>query len=163
MVAASPWLGSELPSLRLGAIREILHLNHHKWNNQPNLFWVHDPMPSDFVIVGQSRLSPDDLAASSDSFGGWQGIPIQALLQWRWDNDRGEPLTKSWTGEIKWILLRHESHADVYRVESAFIPKGGASVKEVHMLSFDGEKAAVIVVNDHWVISIEPDEPPDRD
>ncbi len=45
-------------------------------------------MPEDFIIVGQMELSPDDLAATSDFSTGWQSVPIQAQLQWRWDHDR---------------------------------------------------------------------------
>ena len=88
LIAASPWLGDELPSLDLPALKETLVLNHHSWKNRREIIWVHDVMPSDFIIVGEIELSPDDLAASSDSFTGWQGVPIQALLQWRWDHDR---------------------------------------------------------------------------
>lgn len=88
LIAASPWLGAEVPPLTLGEIRETLHLNHHKWKNEPEVFWVHDPMPGDFHIIGQIELSPEDLAASSDTYGGWHSVPLQALLQWRWDHDR---------------------------------------------------------------------------
>ncbi|MBL8820203.1 MAG: hypothetical protein JNL58_29540 [Planctomyces sp.] len=105
LVAASPWLGKKLPSLKLRAIRETLYLNHHKWKNRPEVFWVHEPMPGDFIIVGQMELSPDDLAATSDSFAGWQSVPIQALLQWRWDRDRE-------------ALLRDEDHRAADLAES---------------------------------------------
>lgn len=88
LIAASPWLGEELPPLKLPVLRETLHLSHHKWKNDPRVFWVHDPMPRDFIIVGQIEPSPNDLAASSDTFAGWQSVPIHALLQWRWDHDR---------------------------------------------------------------------------
>lgn len=99
LIAASPWLGKELPSLNLKKIQEILHLNHHKWKNKQEVFWVHDPMPSGFIILGQSDLSPRDLSISSDILSGWQSVPIQALLQWRWDHDREA------------LLLDEERHA----------------------------------------------------
>lgn len=88
LIAASPWLGNELPSLKSSAIRETLFLNHHSWRNVAEVFWVHDPMPDFFVVVGELELSSKDKKASSDTLAGWQSVPIQALLQWRWDHDR---------------------------------------------------------------------------
>lgn len=88
LIAATPWLGNELPPLDLPALRQTLILNHHKWKDERELFWVDDLMPPDFLIVGQIELSPDDLAASSYHSTGWQSVPIQALKQWRWDHDR---------------------------------------------------------------------------
>lgn len=88
LIAISPWLGKELPALNLPALRETLHLNHHKWKNDPQMVWVHDLMPDDFIIIGQIELSPEDLAATSYTSSGWQGVPYHALTQWRWDHDR---------------------------------------------------------------------------
>lgn len=88
LVAGTPWLGDELPSLDLPELRKTLIRSHHNWKNDPEVFWVHDPMPPDFIIVGPIELSPNDLAATSYVFTGWQSVPIQALTQWRWDHDR---------------------------------------------------------------------------
>ena len=88
LVAATPWLGTEPPPLHLPALRETLVLNHHSHKNRPEIFWAQEVMPPDFQIVGEIELSADDLAATSDIFGGWQGVTIHALKQWRWDHDR---------------------------------------------------------------------------
>lgn len=88
LIAASPWLGMKLPTQELPALRETLILRHHKWKGDPTVFWVHDLMPPDFIIVVQIELSPEDLAASSYTFTGWQSVPHHAQTQWRWDHDR---------------------------------------------------------------------------
>jgi hypothetical protein len=88
LIAATPWLGNDLPTLDVPALRETLILNHHSWKRKREIIWVHDLMPPEFVVVGRIDLSPDDLVASSSSFTGWQSVPIQALMQWRWDHDR---------------------------------------------------------------------------
>ncbi len=111
MIAASPWLGDKLPSLKLAALRETLHLNHHSWKNDPQVFWVHDLMPENFITVGQLELSPGDLTASSETFAGWQSVPMQALLQWRWDNDREALLRDEATKAAELAELRREQAA----------------------------------------------------
>lgn len=88
LIAGCSWLGNEMPRLDLPALRETLILSHHKWRNSPNLFWASDLMPPDFTIVGLIELSPSDLSVSSDSYTGWQSVPLHALTQWRWDYDR---------------------------------------------------------------------------
>jgi hypothetical protein len=88
LVAGTPWLGDELPSLNFPELRNTLVRSHHKWKNNPERFWVQEPMPPDFIIIGEIELLPEDLAATSDTFAGWQSIPLQALTQWRWDHDR---------------------------------------------------------------------------
>lgn len=88
LIAASPWLGSALPALDEPELRATLILSHHAWQDRPEVVWVHDPMPDDFILVGRIDLAADDLAAASDSFSGWQSVPLQALTQWRWDHDR---------------------------------------------------------------------------
>lgn len=62
-------------------------------------------MPGDFSVVGHLELSADDVATSSDTFGGWPSVPLQALLQWRWDHDRE-------------ALLRDEARRDAELAES---------------------------------------------
>ena len=64
------------------------------------------------------------------------------------------------TGSIKWRYLRKESNSDVYKVEWEYKPKGGSPTHKVDELSFDGVSPAKLVVNEQWVISIEPDQPP---
>jgi beta-lactamase regulating signal transducer with metallopeptidase domain len=71
----------------------------------------------------------------------------------------GDPSKTSWKGNLSWSLLRNEGNADVYAFELEFIPEGGAPVRQVGKLSFDGESPALVVVNDQWAISIEPEQP----
>jgi hypothetical protein len=121
LIAASPWLGNELPPLDLPVLRETLVLNHHKWKNQPEMFWVHDIMPPGFMIVGQFPLSSDDLMAYSHTFGGWHIVPLQALLQWRWDHDReallrDEALQAAQDAETQ--RQRAAAHAELMRTQT---------------------------------------------
>lgn len=88
LIVASPWLGDAPPPLDLPELRQTLILNHHRWTNHPERLWVFDTMPDDFRILGQIDLDPEAAAETSDTFGGWHSVPIQALKQWRWDHDR---------------------------------------------------------------------------
>lgn len=81
LIAATPWLGNEMPRLDSRVLRDTLVLSHHSWRDHPERFWVWEPMPKEFQVLGQIELSPEDVAASSNSFGGWHGVPIQAQLQ----------------------------------------------------------------------------------
>jgi hypothetical protein len=67
-----------------------------------------------------------------------------------------------WTADIKWSFLRREESADVYRVEWDFKATGGSSSSNVTELSFDGAAPAKLTVNEHLVISIEPEKPSDK-
>ena len=71
----------------------------------------------------------------------------------------GDPSKTSWKGNIRWSLLLNEGNADIYAFELEFIPEGGAPVRQIGKLSFDGESPSVVVVNDQWAISIEPEQP----
>lgn len=88
LIAATPWLSHELPALESPVLRETLMLNHHSWDNHKEQFWVSELMPSHFRVLGRIELTAEDLTASSNSYGGWNSVPHQALLQWRWDHDR---------------------------------------------------------------------------
>jgi hypothetical protein len=93
-----------------------------------------------------------------DSYGSGTGNSqrLQAAGEMVVGFSYGDPLKRSWKGKIKWALLRQEGDADVYKVQSEFISENGATVRKSQSLSYDGESAAVIVVNDQWAISIEP-------
>jgi len=88
LVVGSSWIGNVPPVLDHAELRSTLVLTHHSWKGQRNLFWTHLRMPAEFQIIGQISLSDADLAVSSETFGGWQSVPLQTLLQWRWDHDR---------------------------------------------------------------------------
>ena len=74
--------------------------------------------------------------------------------------DYGDSSKTDWKGSIKWSFLRHEGNSDVYQVEWGYKPEGGSPTRKVEDLSFDGVIPAKLVVNEQWVISIEPDRPP---
>jgi len=88
LIAVSDWISETAPSLADPAIRRILLLNHHSWKAKPATIWVHEPPPTNFVMLGCIEIFQEDLDLQCNSFGGWEGTARQALLQWRWDNDR---------------------------------------------------------------------------
>ena len=74
--------------------------------------------------------------------------------------DYGDSSKTDWKGSIKWSFLRREGNSDVYKVEWEHKPKGGSATRKVEGLSFDGVIPAKLVVNEQWLISIEPHQPP---
>lgn len=88
LIAASSWLGNEIPATNLPVIFDTLIKTHHSWKRHPEILWVNHPMPDQFRIIGQVTLSHEDLNAVSNTFGGWESIPLQVLTQWRWDHER---------------------------------------------------------------------------
>jgi hypothetical protein len=88
LIAVSDWISESAPSLTDPAIRRILILNHHSWKAKPATIWVHEPPPTTFTILGHIEVLEEDSGLQCNSYGGWEGTARQALLQWRWDNDR---------------------------------------------------------------------------
>ena len=88
IVVASSWIGDSPPELTSDAVRDTLHLTHHSWNGKPQRTWVSEPPPDSFVVLGKVELSDEEQLANSNSFSGWQTLPLQVLTQWRWENDR---------------------------------------------------------------------------
>jgi hypothetical protein len=88
LVSACRWLGMAIPDIDSPELRENLVLTHHSWQGRREIFWTHTPLPANFQIVGQIDLTEEDLASCSNVFTDWRSVPLQALLQWRWDNDR---------------------------------------------------------------------------
>jgi hypothetical protein len=70
--------------------------------------------------------------------------------------DYGDSSKMDWKGSIRWQFLRRDDKADVFQVEWDYEPKAGTSTRKVEELSFDGVTPAKLVVNEQWVISIEP-------
>jgi len=94
LIATSPWIGRELPNPEDPLIRQTLILNHHNWKNTPECVWVWDLIPEEYVVIGQIALTDEDHAVSSKAYGGWENVPIQVFLQWRWDYDRAAVLAE---------------------------------------------------------------------
>ena len=88
LVACSAWIGDTVPDVSDVSLRPILHLTHHLWNNDPELMWVSDPPPDNFMSIGSIEPTQEEKSMICQSFGGWAAITLQPLAQWRWDNDR---------------------------------------------------------------------------
>lgn len=71
--------------------------------------------------------------------------------------DYGDAAKVDWKGSVKWRLLRREGQSDLYQVEWSYKPKDAEPTGKTEELSFDGVMPAKLVVNEQWVISIEPD------
>lgn len=131
------------------------------------------PLPPDTLIIDErfknAATSETPVARYSgsivshvDSYGSGTGGSqhLATLGQMNAGFDYGDSSKTDWKGSIKWRYLRKESNSDVYKVEWAYKPKGGSPTHKVDELSFDGVSPAKLVVNEQWVISIEPDQPP---
>jgi hypothetical protein len=88
LVAGSAWIGDRVPDVRHPMLRPILHLTHHAWKNRPQMLWVSDPPPEDFIPLGAIEPSPEEQSQECYASGGWESCRIQSLAQWRWDHDR---------------------------------------------------------------------------
>ncbi len=88
LVACSRWIGENVPRDDDPALRPILHLNHHSWDNRPNTLWVSDEPPQELIPIGKIEPTAEEQAISCMSFGSWSSLTLQPLAQWRWDNER---------------------------------------------------------------------------
>jgi hypothetical protein len=97
-----------------------------------------------------------------DSYGSGTGgsQELANLGQMAAGFDYGDSSKTDWKGSIQWSFLRSEGNSDVYQIKWEFKPQGGSPTRKVEELSFDGVIPAKLVVNEQWVISIEPDQPP---
>jgi hypothetical protein len=94
LVAASSWVGDELPDPANPALRKILKLTHHSWKNQLEILWVSDLLPQDFQPIGIIPPSKAETKQECHSYGGWESLRLQPLLQWRWDHEREKVLAE---------------------------------------------------------------------
>lgn len=131
------------------------------------------PLPADTPIIDErfknAATSETPVARHSgsivshvDSYGSGTGGSqhLAVLGQMSAGFDYGDSSKTDWKGSIKWSFLRREGNCDVYKVEWEHKPKGGSATRKVEDLSFDGVIPAKLVVNEQWVISIEPEQPP---
>jgi hypothetical protein len=88
LVAASSWIGQDVPDMKEPRLREILVLTHHSWENSPVVHWVDDRVPDSFKGLGTIEPSRDEEELECSSCSGWESFPLQVYLQWRWDNER---------------------------------------------------------------------------
>ncbi len=92
LVACSAWIGDAVPDAQDPALRPILRLTHHSWDNRPEVLWVSDPPPDNFIPIGTIESNPEEKTMECLTFGGWGSAQIQPLAQWRWDNERDSVL-----------------------------------------------------------------------
>ena len=99
-----------------------------------------------------------------DSYGSATGTRSQlsSTGQMRTGFDYSDTSKTDWTADIKWSFLRREGSADVYRVEWNFKAIGVSSLSDVAELSFNGVTSVKLTVNEHLIISIEPEEPSNK-
>jgi hypothetical protein len=88
LIAAAAWIGEAVPDADDPALRPILHLTHHAWDGRPELTWVSDPVPGEFIPIGTIEPTAEDKDIECLSYGGWASARIQPLAQWRWDHER---------------------------------------------------------------------------
>ncbi len=88
LIAGSAWIGAKVPKPNVAALRTILRLNHHAWKNVANTVWVDEEPPADLIPIGVIEPTAADKRIRCHTFGGWQAITFQPLLQWRWDHER---------------------------------------------------------------------------
>ena len=94
LVASSAWIGDAVPNSQDPDLRPVLTLTHHSWDNKPEILWISDPPPDDFIPIGTIEPTSTEKAMECLSFGGWGAVQIQPLAQWRWDNDRDSVLAE---------------------------------------------------------------------
>ena len=107
-VEPSAWIGSSPTRPSDSQIRIPLKLMHHSWSKQRFAQWVFTPPPASFVYVGGIPVFPEDDQFCEESYGSWEFLPRQILVQWRWDNDRES-------------LLREESERKEKRAKDAIL------------------------------------------
>jgi hypothetical protein len=111
LVVPSSWVGPNIQRPSDDDIRKQLVLNHHSWKNEPQAIWITEPPPADFIFAGSLQLTPEDEAKDSVTYGGWNTLCLQPLLQWRWDNDR-ENLLLEESAEREKVALRSRQFAE---------------------------------------------------
>ena len=94
LVAVSDWIASDPPALNDPAVRRMLFLTHHSWSGKPVMLWISDPPPQEFRNLGCIKVLPKDTKADCGSYSGWDSLPLQLLLQWRWDHEREKVLAE---------------------------------------------------------------------
>lgn len=130
---------------------------------------IHLPVCLLLCFAGCTKEKPvprfsGTIVSHVDSYGSGTGTSSQLSPtgQMRTGFDYKDTSKTDWTADIKWSFLRREVSADVYRVEWDFKATGGSSSSNVAELSFDGVTPAKLTVNEHLVISIEPEKPSDK-
>jgi hypothetical protein len=94
LVACSTWIGDKIPLADEPALRPILHLTHHSWDNRPNVLWISEGVPPHLIPIGMIQPTTDEQAIPCVSFGNWSSLTLQPLAQWKWDHQRDDVLAE---------------------------------------------------------------------
>jgi hypothetical protein len=94
LVACSAWIGDRVPEADDPALRPILYKTHHSWRNEPEVLWLDEEPPADFIPLGLIPPTAEETAVARMRFGTWKSLTIQPLAQWRWDNARDEVIAR---------------------------------------------------------------------
>jgi len=118
-----------------------------------------------YLRADQSRATAghtSSIVSHVDSYGSGTGSrhELSSTGQMVTGFDYGDAAKTDWKGGIKWRLLRREGRSDIYEVEWNYKPRNGEPTSKTEELSFDGVTPAKLVVNEQWVISIEPGQTP---
>lgn len=81
IVATLDWIGRKPPTKAALAKAKILRADHHAWRGEPEVLVVDGDVPPSFVFVGEAPARSCDEECGS---GGWSAVPLQILLNWRW-------------------------------------------------------------------------------
>ncbi len=105
-VVPSSWIGNTAVRPSDRDIRLPLFLTHHSWANQREALWVVNLPPPSFIPIGDIEITAADTALEREAYSVWESIPVQILLQWRWDNDREALLAEEAANDAKAIEAR---------------------------------------------------------
>lgn len=110
LVGCSSWIGDQIPLITIRKLRSILKLSHHSWSGEQQVLWISNNPPRQFTPLGIIKPSLLDKLIKCHSFGSWENLQIQPLMQWRWDNEREEVLLEDELANRK-SLKENESMA----------------------------------------------------
>lgn len=111
LVACSAWVGGDIPRPDDPALRPILRRTHHSWAGALEMAWVAEPVPPDFVPLGRIPPTAEEVATPCGTFSGWSAMAEQALMQWRWDQERAAVLEEDKVKQAEAAVLREKAAA----------------------------------------------------
>jgi hypothetical protein len=86
LVATSAWIGDGIPEAKDPALRPILLKT--RFREELSLHWMDEPPPKSFVPIGTIKPTAKERRLPCCSSCVWEGLATDAILQWRWMNDR---------------------------------------------------------------------------
>ncbi|MEH6944479.1 DUF4240 domain-containing protein [Bacillus sp. JJ722] len=100
LLATTPYMEPELPSIDNEILGEILVENRFYCNNSRALIWVDGSAPENFIYIGNIPLTKKEKKIHWNSFGEqWNdSCGVEAYLEWRWENDRDNFVKEIETG-----------------------------------------------------------------